>query len=218
MGTNDKPNVIHLGHTPVETPKKDTAGLVNETREGININSHLERLLSQAPKKEEICHKSEIKEARTFTEQEILETVLRTCALQGIDLGKLEKTRIIRDENKTIVVLEVMAPDIDKNGGYTEITYTLRGNHGMNKNPNFTKVDHANYDQDQMPDNGFGEAAKFVDGKWALGVHVSVGGKEARGTTCEMLDGKFIFKDTETNEMFEITVVDGKQVVTPIKN
>ena len=107
-----------------------------------------------------------------------------------------------------------MAPDIDKNGGYTEITYTLKGKHGMNQSPNLTKIDHANYDQDQMPDNGFGEAARFADGKWVLGVYMQLGGKEVRGT-CEMLDGRFIFRDEKTNEIYETTIVDGKPVVKP---
>ncbi len=160
-------------------------------------------------------NKSEIKEVRTFSEQEILEAVVRTCALQGLDLGKLEKTRIIRDSQNTIVVLEVMTPDIDNNGGYSEFKYVIRGRHDMNLNPDLTKIDHAHYDQDQIPDGGLGEAARFADGKWLLGVHVNIGGKEVRAT-CEMKDGKFIFSDTETNEKFEITVVDGKQVVTPI--
>lgn len=221
MGIKENPGVIYLGEGAPEAPRNETETLIHDTRREIkNVDSHIQRLLSQAPQKEEICKKSEIKEARVLSEQEILETVIQTCALQGLDLEKLEKIRIIRDEHNNIVVLEVMAPDANKEGNSIEIKYTIRGKHGMNQSPNLTQIEHTNYDENQIPDGGFGEAARFVDGKWSLGVaYKNANGKDIR-TVGELSDPvdqfgnrNIILRDPETNEMLEITSIDGKQVV-----
>lgn len=159
MANNETPNVIHLGPGPVETPKNETAGLVNETR--LNLQ------LSNA--KEEICVESKIDAPRTFSEKEIMDAVLGTLTEeQKLNLDSLKVTRVIRDPNKVVVVLEAESPDADGKGGYTEIKYIIQGKHKTANGQNAslgTTVMHTYFDSDGMPESG-DTVAEFKDGQW----------------------------------------------------
>ncbi|MBI5422121.1 hypothetical protein HZA44_03230 [Candidatus Peregrinibacteria bacterium] len=159
MATNETPKVIHLGPGPEETPKNEAINLVNETRMNLQLSTA----------KEEVCVDSKIDAPRTFSEAEIIDAVLGTLTeKQKLNLEALKVTRIIRDHNKTVVVLEAESPDADGKGGYTEIKYIIQGKHKTNSGQNAssaTTVIHTYFDSDGMPESG-DTVAEFKDGEW----------------------------------------------------
>jgi len=148
-----------------EAPKDETVGVVESTRK----NLVLQKLLSLVKGMGEVCETSESTEARLIPEDEIIRVILGSCDLHKLNLEGLEITKVTRNEQGAVVVLE--AKTLEKDGGYSQFGFTKEGKHKRvnSKAATATKITNVSRDIfDKDGDFTDGETvAEHKDGVWS---------------------------------------------------
>lgn len=138
---------------------------VEQTRDSVKADLHVEKLARQKPKIEKI-YAAEIREEVIFSRQDIAKLIILFAVENKLELDKLEVTEVVTTEEGALLVLEVRYNTAD--GGYQLFNYTIKGRHkgdGKGYKSGTTSIDRTFWNQDGMPENG-GLIAEYKDGKW----------------------------------------------------
>jgi hypothetical protein len=130
------------------------------------LNLHIAKLAEQKPEVEKTCANSEIKEERTFSKQDILKLIALFAMTNKLELDELKISKIINNEQGTLLVLEVQSPNPNSDGGYQQISYMIKGKHENNQSGT-TAIDRTFWDKDDMPEGG-DIVAEYSEGKWVF--------------------------------------------------
>lgn len=137
---------------------------VEQVRDLVKLELHAAALLKQTPTVAKVCETSEIGEDRIFSKEDIAKLIVFFAMTHKLELADLKVSKIINNEQETLLVLEVQSPN--SNGGHQLINYTIKGRHGMMQSQT-TSLDRTFWDADDVPEAPYGGiVAEYLDGKW----------------------------------------------------
>jgi len=137
---------------------------VEQVRDLVKLELHAAALAKQPAEVVKICETSEIGEDRTFSKEDVTKLIVFFAMTHKLELADLKVSKIINNEQGTLLVLEVQSPNPD--GGYQLINYTIKGRHDRNQSQT-TAIDRTFWDANDMPEAPYGGiVAEYLDGKW----------------------------------------------------